>query len=190
MRRDGRPRLCLGATLRLSRFNPARPPAPGYPVLHLTVAPAAGQAGEVASTVLARVASCGGEVGAVILTLEVDPPPSSVPCEALYALGRGLRESCIRLHLVISDRDALESVEQYSPKGMESPLAAHPSLRSAVLASYAELPGPALVTAAIRAALVTPAEPLQPSAEPTGRPELTAKFSDRRPSPPATPEFA
>ena len=131
---------------------------------------------------MARVASCGGEVSAVILTLEGDPHPSNVPCEALYALGCDLRESCIQLHLVISDHDVLESIEQYGPKGMDSSLAVHPTLRSAVLASYAELPGPALVTAAIRAALVTPAEPLKPSAEPTGRLEPTAKFGDGQPS--------
>jgi hypothetical protein len=129
--------------------------------LHLTVAPAADQAREVAGTVMARVASCGGEVGAVILTLEGNPHPSSMPCEELCALGRRLQQSRIRLYLVISARDARQNIERYRPEDMESPLAVHPTLRSAVLASYAALPGPGLVTAAIRAALITPAEPLE-----------------------------
>ena len=110
---------------------------------------------------MARVASCGGEVGAVILTLEGNPHPSSMPCEELCALGRRLQQSRIRLYLVISARDARQNIERYRPEDMESPLAVHPTLRSAMLASYAALPGPGLVTAAIRAALVTPAEPLE-----------------------------
>jgi hypothetical protein len=40
------------------------------------------------------------------------------------------------------------------------PEAIHPSLRAAVLASYAALPGPGLVTTDVRAALTEPAESL------------------------------
>jgi hypothetical protein len=41
-----------------------------------------------------------------------------------------------------------------------SPDAIHDSFRSAVLAAYAALPGPGLVTAQVRAALDTPLEPV------------------------------
>ena len=166
--------------MRFSWFRPARPSAPEYQVLQLTVAPATDQAGETASKVMARLASCGDAVGAVILTLEGDLHPSSMPREALYALGCGLQASSIRLHVVIGARDARQSLEQCRLDGTESPLAVHPTLRSAVLASYAELPGPALVTAAVRAALVTPAAQVQTPAEPAGHLEPIATFSHRR----------
>jgi hypothetical protein len=40
-------------------------------------------------------------------------------------------------------------------------LAIHPTLRSALLATYAAYLGPGVVTAQVRAALAVPAEPLQ-----------------------------
>jgi hypothetical protein len=144
--------------VKFSWFKPTRSSGPEYAVLQLTVAPAADQARETASMVMARLASCADVVGAVILTLEGDLHPSSVPREALHALGCRLQASSIRLHVVIGARDARQSLEQCSLDGTESPLVVHPTLRSAVLASYAELPGPALVTAAVRAALVAPAD--------------------------------
>ncbi|MFZ0191379.1 MAG: hypothetical protein WAL72_31050 [Streptosporangiaceae bacterium] len=40
-------------------------------------------------------------------------------------------------------------------------MAIHPTLRSALLATYAACLGPGVVTAQVRAALAVPAEPLQ-----------------------------
>ena len=65
-----------------------------------------------------------------------------------------------RLRVVVSSKQARELFRDTGLTHRLGARAIHQSLRAAVLAAYAELPGPGLVTPGIRDALARPAEPL------------------------------
>ena len=108
----------------------------------------------------ARLAGCECRAVAVVLTVDGDPPADGTLRDALNALQHSLRAADARLVLVAGEETVRKYLAQAGPEASPGPLAVHPTQRSAVLASYAELSGPGLVTPAIRAALTSPAEPL------------------------------
>lgn len=147
------------------RLSPARSSPPRqadrtFLVLRLTVTVNACPACELAEAVAARLAGSECRAVAVILTVGGDPPADDTLRDALNALAHSLRASGARLVLVAGEETVRKYLERAGPEASPSPLAIHPTQRSAVLASYAELSGPGLVTPAIRAALTSPAEPL------------------------------
>jgi len=140
----------------------ARSRAEGIPeafVLCLAATVGPGQADDVASTVLARAAECAAErrarAGTVVLAL--DGAVDADCLEALCCLQEGLRTLGMCLRLAIGPGEPGRQPRTVAGNA----LAVHPTLRSALLATYAARLGPGLVTAQVRAALSAPAEPLQ-----------------------------
>jgi len=88
--------------------------------------------------------------------LEGDPPVDATVREALNRLNGELAGRELRMYLVAGNSQLREYPAKAGPKA----LAVHPTMRAAVLASYAGLSGPGLVTASARAALTDPPEPL------------------------------
>jgi hypothetical protein len=122
-----------------------------------------GQTGILACAVVARVTRPGLPVDTVVLDLGdgagMDPGASMDP-EArrdLCSLQDTLLRMGTTLRLVITSSAARRALMAGAAYRF-SPEVLHPSLRAAVLAAYAELPGPGLVDARIRAALAVPAE--------------------------------
>jgi hypothetical protein len=152
----------LEALMRLFsvRSAPSRPSDQTFPVLRLTVTVDTDQAGQLPGAVAARLADCECRAATVVLTIDGDPPADDTLRDALDVLQRSLRALGARLALVPGAGTVRKYLEQAGPEAPPSPLAVYPTERSAVLASYAELIGPGLVTGAIRAALTAPAEPL------------------------------
>jgi anti-anti-sigma regulatory factor len=128
----------------------------GLHILRLSGAVPPGRGGELATAVLARTAESGGAATVVLElagTVEIDAAGRAALCSLhteLRALGTSLR-------LVVAARAARDGLRGGG-------LAVHPSMRCAVLAAYAELPGPGLVTPGIRAALAEQPEPLDRTA--------------------------
>lgn len=110
--------------------------------------------------VLARVLACGRDVGTVVLDLGPGTEIEAESCAALHALHDCLRRLGTRLRLAAASAQARELFRSTGLTHQLGAGAIHPSLRSAVLATYAELPGPGLVTGDVRAALAKPAHPL------------------------------
>jgi hypothetical protein len=127
------------------------------PVLRLAATLAAGQGSGLASAVLAQVAS-GGLVGTVVLELENITAIDDDGRDALHGLGRGLAGLGVRLRLAIVSPQVRRLWLADSRMHRAEPIPVHPNLRCAVLACYAMLPGPGLVTDAVRADLERPAQ--------------------------------
>jgi hypothetical protein len=139
---------------------PEFPAGRHVPVLGLTSALQPGEAGLLTDSVLARVLGGGCQVGTVVLDLTTADDIDADGCTALHALHDSLRSIGTQLRLVAHGavRDRLREAGLTQRLG---PGAIHPSLRAAVLASYAALPGPGLVTTDVRAALMEPGESLR-----------------------------
>jgi hypothetical protein len=144
----------------------------GIRILRLSGTLSPGQAHVLAGAVLARLAGPGwpagpGRAGAsmptVVLELEVTAGIAADGEAALRSLHERLRMTGIRLRLVIAAGPLRDRLRCAGCGPCAPALAVHPSLRSAVLAAYAELPGPGVVTPGVRAALAAPAEPLDRS---------------------------
>jgi hypothetical protein len=146
--------------LSLARSSPSRQADRTFPVLRLMVTVNDGHTGELPGAVAARLAGSECRAATVVLTIGGDPPADGTLRDALNVLQHSLRASGARLVLVPGGGTAREYLEEAGPEASSSPLAVYPTERSAVLASYAELSGPGLVTPAILAELTTPAEPL------------------------------
>lgn len=128
-------------------------------VLCLAATAEPGRADDVTSAVLARAATAEVLGGTVVLALDgaVDTDCLEALCslqERLHALGM-----CLRL-AVGPDEPRRRLRKEVASRPVTS-LAIHPTLRSALLATYAADLGPGVVTAPVRAALAVPAEPLQ-----------------------------
>jgi len=136
---------------------PSAGASPEAVMLRLTATVEPGQAGDLASTVLARAARPGAGASTIVLVL--DGTVDSDCLEALALLQDRLRALGTCLRLVIGPRGSGQPREPAASTSVTS-LAIHPSLRSAVLAVFAARLGPGLVTAQVRAALSAPAEPL------------------------------
>jgi len=128
------------------------------PCLGLSVSLATGQTDRLADVVLDRVLSCPWPVGTVILDLraasDIDPDGRS----ALLSLHRRLRSLGTQLRIATASHQLAGRLREVGLPQHLSADTIHDSFRSAVLATYAALPGPGLVTAHVRAALDTPVE--------------------------------
>lgn len=127
-------------------------------VLCLAATAEPGRADDVTSAVLARATS-GVPGGTVVLALDgaVDADCLEALCslqERLHALGMCLR-------LAVGPDEPRRQLRKEAASRPVTSLAIHPTLRSALLATYAACLGPGVVTAQVRAALAVPAELLQ-----------------------------
>ncbi len=132
--------------------------------LGVTSSPESLQDGGAADAILRRVLNCGCPVGTVVLDLGAAPAIDPQACVAILTLHERLAALGTRLRLASSVRSAAvcladEGVTQHIGRD-----AVHPSFRSAVLATYAALPGPGLVMGRVKTALETTAEPITPLA--------------------------
>jgi hypothetical protein len=127
-------------------------------VLCLAATVQRGQTDDVTSTVLARAAESGAREGTVVLAL--DGAVDAECLQSLCSLQDRLRALGMCLRLAICPEEPGRQPRKQTAMRATS-LAIHPTLRSALLATYAARLGPGLVTAQVRAALSVPAEPLQ-----------------------------
>ncbi len=130
------------------------------PCLGMSISLATGQTDRLADIILDRVLTSPHPVGTVILDLraasDIDPASRS----ALLSLHRLLRSLGTQLRIATANH---QLAGRLGEAGLPQHLSAdtiHDSFRSAVLATYAALPGPGLVTARVKAALDTPVEPV------------------------------
>lgn len=152
--------------------EPAGQPVPRspahLPILALACTLEPGQATPVIGAVLTRVLAEPRPPGTVILDLGTATDLDACGGDALDGLLERLTGLGIRFRLASASAKVRA---QLADTGLASHLGRsgiQPSLRAAVLAVYAALPGPGLVTPEIRAALVTPAEPVGPAPVPAG----------------------
>ena len=97
-------------------------------------------------------------VCAVVLDLSDTPDIDDGTREALLSLCDLLEKSHARLRLVLPEPEARAGLCDEGAANAIGPDAFHTSVRAAILAAHAELPGPALVTPAMRALLMRPPE--------------------------------
>lgn len=128
-------------------------------VLCLAATAEVGRADEVTSAVLARAATSGVPGGTVVLAL--DGAVDADCLEALCSLQERLRALGMCLRLAVGPDEPRRQLRKEGASRPVTSLAIHPTLRSALLATYAACLGPGVVTAQVRAALAVPAEPLQ-----------------------------
>jgi anti-anti-sigma regulatory factor len=114
--------------------------------------------GALTDTVITRLASAAGPTGAVVLDLSATAAVDDRGRAALQSLQRRLAELAIRLRLVVQEPSAFATLES-DGTGIELD-SLHITVRTAVLAAHADLPGPAAVTPALRTLLTQPPEPL------------------------------
>jgi anti-anti-sigma regulatory factor len=140
--------------------SPGHPDHPPLTVLRLQAELRPGTASQLAGAVLARVRACRAGVGTVVLDLGAGTEIDAGGCAALADLHGRLRTAGTGLRLAAASRQARDLFQRTGLAGQLGPAFIHLTLRAAVLATYAALPGPGLVTPAMRAALTRPAEPL------------------------------
>lgn len=160
---DRRRMLGLWRSRRGWRNGAVSPRASGPLHLSLSCSLAPGRAWPAASAALARVLGSSPPPRVVILELTV----AELDSDAAAALGwlrDRLRRAGSRLWLAAASGPACQQLQRAGAADWLGPDAVHHSLRAAVLAVHAALPGPGLVTADLRAALATPAEPLRAEA--------------------------
>jgi hypothetical protein len=111
-------------------------------------------------------------IEAVCMRLRADAPPARtvvVDLSAADAIDDGARaalrelhhllaETRVRLRLVVPGRNARASLDGDGTTKAIGPDAIHSNIRAAILAEYATLPGPALVTPKLRGILSRPPE--------------------------------
>jgi hypothetical protein len=114
--------------------------------------------GALTDTVIARLAFSAAPTGTVVLDLSASAAVDDRGRAALQSLQRRLAELTIRLRLVVPEPDAYATLKR-DGTGIE-PDALHITVRTAVLAAHADLPGPAAVTPALRTLLAQPPEPM------------------------------
>jgi hypothetical protein len=117
-----------------------------------------GQGSRLADAIVRRVLHCGCPVGTVVLDLGLATSLDDEACAAILSVHQRLTAIGTRLRLAAGGRglaDCLAGAGITQQLGRD---AIHPSFRSAVLATYAALPGPGLVLGRIKTALETEAE--------------------------------
>jgi len=128
--------------------------------LRLTGGLCGGTAGALAAAVGDRVRAVMPPACAVVLDVSATPDVDDAAQAALLSLCEILSEGRTRLWLVVPGAEARARLYR---GGIASAIrldAPHTSVRAAILAAHAALPGPALVTPAMRALLTQPPEPL------------------------------
>ena len=134
-------------------------PASGQIVcLRLTGQICAGTADALLDAVGTRVRAAMPSACTVVLDLSEAPAVDDGARAALRSLGDLLVKSHARLRLVVPGAEARAALSGDGAGNTIGPDALYPSVRAAVLAAHAALPGPALVTPAMRALLWQPPE--------------------------------
>lgn len=126
--------------------------------LGLSISLETGQIHRLADTICDRVHSSARPVGTVILDLRAGADIDADSRAALLFLHRRLASMGTRLRIATACRPLAARLREDDLRRHLGADAIHDSVRSAVLATYAALPGPGLVTAQVRAALDTPVE--------------------------------
>ncbi|MGP7996734.1 MAG: STAS domain-containing protein [Streptosporangiaceae bacterium] len=117
-----------------------------------------GQASRLADAIVRRVLHCGCAVGTVVLDLGAITTIDGEACAAILAVHQRLTAIGTRLRLAASARELQQCLSDAGITQQIGRDAIHPTFRSAVLATYAALPGPGLVMGRIKTALDTEAE--------------------------------
>ncbi len=118
----------------------------------------AGTTGALLGAVAARIGAAMPPVAAVVLDLSDIPAIDDDARAALLSLHGLLAENQARLRLVLPEAAtgaALGGDDAASAAGLD---VLHTTVRAALLAAYAALPGPAMVTPVLRALLMDPPE--------------------------------
>ena len=137
----------------------AAPPRPSpVPVLRLTCTPTDDQMAGLVPGVLARLAGS-QQVGTVVLEFGNGADLNQGTRQALCGLRSLLERRGTDLRLVITSRQAREALATAAEHRL-GPEVVHDCARAAVLAAYAQVPGPGLVDGAMRAALAAPPDAL------------------------------
>jgi hypothetical protein len=116
------------------------------------------QGSRLAEAIVRRVLHCGCPVGTVVLDLGPVTSLDDEACAAILSVHQRLTAIGTRLRLAASGRGLADCLADAGITQQLGRDAIHPSFRSAVLASYAALPGPGLVLGRIKTALETEAE--------------------------------
>jgi MFS superfamily sulfate permease-like transporter len=138
------------------------PPPRRIVCLRLTCQLASGTADDVVQAVIDRVHAAGPPPCIVVLDLRHTRAIDDDARRALQILHDVLAQGQSRLRLAHPAAEARATLTIDGPLGAISPEDVHDSLRQALLAAYASLPGPALVTSATRRFLTEPPEFLSP----------------------------
>lgn len=116
------------------------------------------QGSKLADAIVRRVLRCGCPVGTVVLDLGPVTSLDDEACAAILSVHQRLTAIGTRLRLAASARGLMDCLADAGITQQLGRDAIHPSFRSAVLATYAALPGPGLVLGRIKTALETEAE--------------------------------
>ena len=145
----------------VARSRPKAGPATGQIVcLRLTGQLCADTAEALLDAVSARVRAAMPAAYEVVLDLTDIPAVDDGARAALLSLGELLVKSHVRLRLVLPEADARAALCDGGAADAIGADVLHTSVRAAVLAAHAALPGPALVTPALRMLLGNPPEQL------------------------------
>lgn len=117
-----------------------------------------GQGSKLADAIVRRVLRCGCPVGTVVLDLGPVTSIDDDACAAILSVHQRLTAIGTRLRLAASARGLMDCLADAGITQQLGRDAIHPSFRSAVLATYAALPGPGLVLGRTKTALETEAE--------------------------------
>ena len=159
--------------------------APGQVMcLRLSGQLCAGTTGALLDAVVARIGAAMPPVAAVVLDLSDTPDVDDGARAGLLSLCGLLAQSHTRLRLVLPEAAtclALGSDDAASTAGLD---ALHTTVRAALLAAHAALPGPALVTPALRTLLENPPELLLlPPPRHPGSPSGPTSYLTKSPGP-------
>ena len=165
--------------------RPGTPSPAHLPILALACTLEPEQATPVIGAVLTRVLAERRPLGTVILDLGTGTDLDDCGAEALQCLLDRLAGCGIRFRLASASAKVRAQLADAGLAGCLGRAGLQPSLRAAVLAVYAALPGPGLVTPEIRAALATPAEPVGPATLAPATPAGPATLAE--PASPALP---
>ena len=134
------------------------PPSRQIISLRLTCQLSSGTADDVVQAVINRVHAAWPSACTIVLDLRHTRAIDDDARRALQALQDMLAQGQSRLRLAHPAAEARAALTVDGPLGAISPADVHGSLREALLAAHASLPGPALVTSAIRRLLTEPPE--------------------------------
>lgn len=109
-------------------------------------------------TVIARLGAVSTRTGTVVLDLSATATVDDRGRTALQSLQRRLAELTIRLRLVAPEPNVYATLKNGGTGIGHDAL--HTSVRTAVLAAHADIPGPAWATPTLRMLLTQPPEPL------------------------------
>lgn len=138
----------------------SRPAAGQIMCLRITGELCAGTADALLAAVGARVRAAVPPACEVVLDLSGTSAIDDDAREALRSLGDLLVQSHAHLRIVLPEAEARAALSSDDTVDAIGPDALYPSVRGAILAAHAALPGPALLTPAMRTLLSQPPEPL------------------------------